>query len=80
MFPRVGFSVTNLNKQCTNVVKYYNGRGTAEQRIKRIKEGKNAVKWTKFSCRTFKDNQMWLQLFDLAYHPQQLLVATGPAP
>ena len=31
-----------------------------------IKEGKNAVKWTKLSCRTFKDNQARLQLFALA--------------
>jgi len=50
LFPRVGFIVTNLNKRCKNVVKFYNGRGTAEQWIK---EGKNAVKWTKLSCRTF---------------------------
>ncbi len=45
--------------------KFYNGRGTAEQWIK---EGKNAVKWTKLSCRTFKDNQTRLQLFALAYN------------
>ena len=32
MFPRVGFIVTDLNKRCTNVVKFYNGRGTADQR------------------------------------------------
>jgi len=42
-----------------------NGRGRAEQWIK---EGKNAVKWTKLSCRTFKDNQTHLQLFALAYN------------
>ena len=65
LFPRVGFIVTNLNKQSKNVVKFYNGRGTAEQWIK---EGKNAVKWTKLSCRTFKDNQTRLQLFALAYN------------
>jgi len=65
LFPRVGFIVTNLNKRCKNVVKFYNGRGTAEQWIK---EGKNAVKWTKLSCRTFKDNQTRLQLFALAYN------------
>ncbi len=29
---------------------------------------KNAVKWTKLSCRTFKDNQTRLQLFALAYN------------
>ena len=33
-----------------------------------LKEGKNAVKWTKLSCRTFKDNQTRLQLFMLAYN------------
>ena len=65
LFPRVGFIVTNLNQQSKNVVKFYNGRGTAEQWIK---EGKNAIKWTKLSCRTFKDNQTRLQLFALAYN------------
>ena len=65
LFPRVGFIVTNLNKQSKNVVKFYNGRGTAEQWIK---EGKNAVKWTKLSCHAFKDNQTRLQLFALAYN------------
>ena len=65
LFPRVGFIVTNLNKHSKNVVKFYNGRGTAEQWIK---EGKNAVKWTKLSCRTFKDNHTRLQLFALAYN------------
>jgi len=65
LFPRVGFIVANLNKHLKNVVKFYNGRGTAEQWIK---EGKNAVKWTKLSCRTFKDNQTRLQLFALAYN------------
>ena len=65
LFPRIGFIVTNLNMHSKNVVKFYNGRGTAEQWIK---EGKNAVKWTKLSCRTFKDNQTRLQLFALAYN------------
>jgi hypothetical protein len=65
LFPRVGFIVTNLSWQSKTVVQFYNGRGTAEQWIK---EGKNAVKWTKLSCRTFKDNQTRLQLFALAYN------------
>lgn len=65
LFPRFGFIVTNLSWRSKNVVKFYNGRGTAEQWIK---EGKNAVKWTKLSCRTFKDNQTRLQLFALAYN------------
>lgn len=30
LFPRVGFIVTNLNSQVKNVVKFYNGRSTAE--------------------------------------------------
>ena len=65
LFPRVGFIVTNLTWRSKRVVKFYNGRGTAEQWIK---EGKNAVKWTKLSCRAFKDNQTRLQLFALAYN------------
>ncbi len=65
LFPRVGFLVTNLSWRSQNVVKFYNGRGTAEQWIK---EGKHAVKWTKLSCRTFRDNQARLQLFALAYN------------
>jgi hypothetical protein len=39
--------------------------GTAEQWIK---EGKNAVKWTRLSCHDFVDNQVRLQLFVLAYN------------
>jgi len=70
LFPRVGFIVTNLTKQSKNVVQFYNGRGTAEQWIK---EGKYAVKWTKLSCRTFRDNQTRLQLFALAYNLANLL-------
>jgi len=33
-----------------------------------IKEGKHAVKWTRLSCRRFRDNQVRLQLFALAYN------------
>ena len=33
-----------------------------------LKAGKNGVKWTKLSCRTFKDRQTRLQLFALAYN------------
>src|SRR5205823_4760375 len=47
------------------VIKFYNGRGTAEQWIK---EGKNALNRTRLSCRRFKDNQVRLQLFALAYN------------
>jgi hypothetical protein len=65
LFPRVGFIVTNLKWRSKKVVRFYNRRGTAEQWIK---EGKNAVKWTKLSCRRFKDNAARLQLFALAYN------------
>jgi len=65
LFPRVGFIVTNLSWWSKNVVGFYNQRGTAEQWIK---EGKNAIKWTRLSCRKFKDNAVRLQLFVLAYN------------
>jgi len=65
LFPRVGFIVTNLRRDAERVVRFYNGRGVAEQWIK---EGKNAVKWTKLSCHDFVDNQVRLQLFALAYN------------
>jgi hypothetical protein len=65
LFPRVGFIVTSLKWRAKKVVRFYNRRGTAEQWIK---EGKNAVQWTKLSCRRFKDNAARLQLFALAYN------------
>ena len=65
LFPRVGFIVTNLRRALRDVVRFYNRRGTAEQWIK---EGKNAVKWTRLSCHDFADNQVRLQLFALAYN------------
>ena len=47
------------------VVAFYNQRGTAEQWIK---EGKNAIKWTRLSCRKFRHNAVRLQLHALAYN------------
>ena len=47
------------------MVAFYNGRGTAEQWIK---EGKQAVKWTRLSCTTFRANAVRLQLHALAYN------------
>ena len=32
LFPRLGFIVTNLTWSSSNVIKFYNGRGTADQR------------------------------------------------
>jgi hypothetical protein len=57
-----GFSLCRSEE---GVVRFYNGRGTAEPWIK---EGKSAVKWTRLSCHDFVDNQMHLQLFALAYN------------
>jgi len=65
LFPRVGFIVTNLPWRMDRVVRFYNKRGTAEQWIK---EGKYAVKWTRLSCHDFRDNEVRLQLFALAYN------------
>lgn len=65
LYPRVGFLVTNLRRDADSVVAFYNQRGTAEQWIK---EGKNAVKWTRLSCRTMQANAVRLQLHVLAYN------------
>jgi hypothetical protein len=46
-------------------VKFYKGRGTAEQHIK---EGKNAIRWTRLSCHAFCHNAVRLQLHALAYN------------
>ena len=65
LYPRVGFIVTNLSRPTERVVAFYNQRGTAEQWIK---EGKNAIKWTRLSCRKFRHNAVRLQLHALAYN------------
>jgi hypothetical protein len=65
LVPRVGFIVTNLSRPAERVVAFYNQRGTAEQHIK---EGKNAIKWTRLSCRKFDHNAVRLQLHALAYN------------
>ncbi len=65
LYPRVGFIVTNLSRPAERVVGFYNQRGTAEQWIK---EGKNAIKWTRLSCQKFRNNEVRLQLHALAYN------------
>ena len=65
LYPRIGFIVTNLTRPNKRVVKFYNGRGTAEQHIK---EGKNGIRWTRLSCRAFRHNAVRLQLHALAYN------------
>ena len=53
LYPRVGFIVTKLARGADRIVEFYNQRVTAEQYIK---EGKNAVKWTRLLCRTMRGN------------------------
>jgi hypothetical protein len=65
LYPRVGFIVANLARSAAGIVAFYNQRGTCEQYIK---EGKNAIKWTRLSCRTFAANAVRLQLHALAYN------------
>src|SRR5689334_8383190 len=65
LYPRVGFIVTNLARSAEGIVAFYNQRGTCEQYIK---EGKNAIKWTRLSCRAFAANIVRLQLHALAYN------------
>ena len=65
LFPRVGFIVTYLSRPAGRVVAFYNQRGTAEQHIK---EGKNAINWTRLSCHGFRNNEVRLQLHALAYN------------
>lgn len=65
LFPRIGFIVTNLSYPTIGIVRFYNGRGTAEQWIK---EGKYALNWTRLSCHKFVANQVRLGLFILAYN------------
>ena len=65
LYPRVGFIVTNMARPAARVVAFYNQRGTAEQWIK---EGKNAVTWTRLSCHRFAANAVRLQLHALAYN------------
>ena len=65
LYPRVGFIVTNMTRPPERVTLFYNRRGTAEQYIK---EGKNAIVWTRLSCRRFAANAVRLQLHALAYN------------
>jgi hypothetical protein len=65
LYPRVGFIVTNMARPTDDIVHFYNQRATAEQYIK---EGKNAVRWTRLSCRSFRNNEIRLQLHALAYN------------
>jgi hypothetical protein len=65
LFPRVGFIVTNLALDNRAVARFYNKRGTAEQRIK---ESKQAVALTRLSCHRFRANEVRLWLSLIAYN------------
>jgi hypothetical protein len=65
LYPRLGFIVTNMTRRTERVVMFYNHRGTAEQHIK---EGKNAITWTRLSCHGFAANAVRLQFHALAYN------------
>src|SRR4051812_32367139 len=60
-------STRRINPLCSanSYVFYVNDVGRAEQWLN---EGRDALKWTRLSCRRFKDNQVRLQLFGLAYN------------
>jgi hypothetical protein len=76
LYPRVGFIVANLTRPANRIVAFYNQRGTAEQWIR---EGKNAVKWTRLSCSAMNANAVRLQLHALGLQPVQLPAHTRPA-
>jgi len=65
LFPRVGFVVTNLPMDPDWIIHFDNQRGTAEQHIK---EGKQAINWTRLSCKGMAQNEVRLQLHALAYN------------
>ena len=65
LYSRIGFIVTNMSRPAEQVVAFYNQRGKAEQYIKK---GKNAIKWTRLSCRKFRDNAVRPRLHAPAYN------------
>ena len=69
LFPRVGFIVTNMTAGPEGVVRFYNGRGTAEQWIK---EGKYALNWTRLSCHRFVANRVRLSAVRPGVQPWEL--------
>ena len=77
LVPRLGFIVTNLPMDPDRVVRFCNQRGTAGQHIK---EGKYAVRWTRLSCKRFRDNEVRLQLHTLACNLATLPHAASSCP
>jgi hypothetical protein len=54
-----------MTRPAERVVAFYNHRGTAEPWIK---EGKNAIMWTRLPCYRLASNAVRLQLHALAYY------------
>ncbi|UOA21235.1 hypothetical protein DSM14862_04075 (plasmid) [Sulfitobacter indolifex] len=63
LFPRVGFVVTNLPMEPDWIIRFYNQRGKAEQHVK---ECKQAINWTRLSCKGITQNEVRLRLHALA--------------
>ena len=76
LYPRVGFIVTNLGRPAERVVAFYNQRGTAEQWIK---EGKNAIRWTRLSCRRFRPQRRAAPASCAGLQPRELHAHPGAA-
>ena len=57
-YPRAGFNFTNLSRPAERIVTFCNRRGRAQQRIK---ENKNAVKWTRLSRCSFSGDAVRFQ-------------------
>ncbi len=63
LFPRLGFIVTNLPMAPDWVGLFYIPRGTAEPHFK---QGKDALRWTRLSCKRFRDTEARLHRHALA--------------
>lgn len=64
LFSPVGFVVTNLQMEPAWIIRFYNPRGTAGQHIK---EGQQAINWTRLFCKGMAKNKVRLQRDALAY-------------
>ena len=91
VFPRSGFIVTNLPMEPDRVVRFHNQRGTAGPHIgPHVKAGKHAFRWTRLSCKRFRDNEVRLQLHAPACNlatflrcierPEAMAMAAGRGP
>src|SRR3546814_17961335 len=66
LYPRVGFTVTNLRRPAERVVAFHNRPGTADQWHK---EGKTALKCMLLTCRRFRHHAVRRKLHAMAANP-----------